>query len=140
MITAEAFAAVLVLAVPIAQLAGRRTTAHVLLAARAIGTAFYWFDAAAWGAFTRVGGRESLAQANSLIWAAAAVAGIAAPAAARVFAGRWHVHGKVVAVLDDDTGRSRRRLRRQRQTFAPRRALAAACAALYNRLEDAQMV
>lgn len=90
MICAEIAAAVLVLSAPVAQLAGVLTGAHVLIVAFAIGTAFCWFDAAAWGALTRVAGRDRLTQANSLIWATATVAGIAMPAAAGLVATTWN--------------------------------------------------
>jgi MFS family permease len=82
MIGAEIVAAVVVLSAPVANLAGALTSAHVLVVAFSLGTAFCWFDAAAWGALTRVAGRSRLTEANSLIWATATVAGIAAPAAA----------------------------------------------------------
>ena len=86
MVGAEVSAVALVVSVPLAHLAGVLTTPHVLATAFAIGTAFVWFDAAAWGALARVAGRDRLTQANGLIWATATVVGIAAPAAAGLVA------------------------------------------------------
>ncbi|MGX6608046.1 MFS transporter [Micromonosporaceae bacterium Da 78-11] len=86
MVAAEILAAVLVVSAPLAQAAGVLSGVHVLVVAFAIGTAFCWFDAAAWGALTQVAGRDRLTQANSLIWATATVIGIAVPAAAGLVA------------------------------------------------------
>jgi MFS family permease len=98
MVLSELGAVVAVLSVPAAQLGGVLTAPHVLGAALAIGVAFCWFDAAAWGSLTRIAGRERLTQANSLIWATATVIGIAAPALAGVVAA---VAGPSVVLIGD---------------------------------------
>ncbi|GIE97590.1 hypothetical protein Ari01nite_50550 [Paractinoplanes rishiriensis] len=77
------------LSVPLAQAAGKLSGPHIVAVAAALGTAFCWFDAAAWGALTRVAGRDRLTAANSLIWATATVTGIAVPALAGVAATVW---------------------------------------------------
>ncbi|WP_436535820.1 MFS transporter [Actinoplanes sp. HUAS TT8] len=89
MIAAEALAALLVLSAPAAQALGHLSGAHIVAVAAAIGTAFCWFDAAAWGTLTHLTGRDRLTAANSLIWATATVTGIAAPALAGVAATVW---------------------------------------------------
>ncbi|MCO8277796.1 MFS transporter [Actinoplanes sp. TRM 88003] len=89
MIIAELLAATLVLSAPVAHAFGHLNDLHIVGVAAAIGTAFCWFDAAAWGALTRVAGRDRLVEANSLIWATATVTGIAVPAVAGVAATVW---------------------------------------------------
>ncbi|MFC4068950.1 MFS transporter [Actinoplanes subglobosus] len=86
MIAAECLAATVVLSAPIAEACGVLTGVHIVAVAAAIGFAFCWFDAAAWGALTRITGRDRLTSANSLIWATATVTGIAVPALAGVAA------------------------------------------------------
>lgn len=81
MVCADLVVAVVLASVPAAHLLGALSTAHVLGAAFAVGTAFCWFDAAAWGALTSVVGRERLPAANGLIWSTATVLGVATPAA-----------------------------------------------------------
>ncbi len=81
MVCADVLAAALVASVPAADRAGALTGVHVLVVAFGVGTAFCWFDAAAWGALTRVVGRDRLPAANSWIWGTSTVLGIAVPAA-----------------------------------------------------------
>lgn len=97
MVAAELLAAVLVLSAPVAQVFGTLTDLHIVGVAAAIGTAFCWFDAAAWGALTRVAGRDRLVRANSLIWATATVTGIAVPAIAGVAASLWDPSAVLIA-------------------------------------------
>ncbi|MCC3764631.1 MFS transporter [Glycomyces sp. TRM65418] len=86
MVGAEALAAALLATVPVAFLLGAGSTAHVLAVVAAAGSAFVWFDAAAFGALPQIVGKARLQQANSLIFATSTVVGIAAPALAAVLA------------------------------------------------------
>jgi predicted MFS family arabinose efflux permease len=90
MIGADLAAGTILLTVPVAHLAGSLTIPHVLAAAFGVWTAFVWFDAAAWGALVRVVSRARLTAANSLIWSASTVIGMAIPAAAGVLAALTH--------------------------------------------------
>ena len=101
MIAAELLAALAVLSAPAAEALGTLTAVHIVAVAAAIGTAFCWFDAAAWGALTQIAGRDRLTRANSLIWATATVTGIAVPALAGVAATLWDP--SVVLVADSLT-------------------------------------
>ncbi|SDE03271.1 MFS transporter [Glycomyces harbinensis] len=80
MVGADAAAAALLATVPSAAAFGTVTAAHVLAVVVLTGTAFVWFDAAAFGALPQIVGRERLQQANSLIFSTTTVVGIAAPA------------------------------------------------------------
>jgi MFS family permease len=80
MVSADLVCALLMLTVPAAHALGLLTTAHVLIVAGGLGAGFCWFDAAAWGALTRIAGKARLPEANSLIWSTGVVLGIAVPA------------------------------------------------------------
>lgn len=97
MVTAELLAAAALLSVPLVEAFGTLTGPHIVGVAAALGTAFCWFDAAAWGALTQIAGRDRLTRANSLIWSTATVTGIAVPAVAGVAATLWNP-GAVLAV------------------------------------------
>jgi hypothetical protein len=68
MVFSDVIAAVVLVSVPVAYLAGAGTVAHVLVVTFAVWTAFVWFDAAAWGSLVRVVGRDDLVKANSTVW------------------------------------------------------------------------
>jgi predicted MFS family arabinose efflux permease len=87
MVGADVVAAVLLATVPFAAWLGLGSTAHVLVVVAAAGSAFVWFDAAAFGALPQIVGRDRLQEANSLIFATTTVVGIAAPALGAVLAG-----------------------------------------------------
>ncbi|MEU6857553.1 MFS transporter [Glycomyces sp. NPDC046736] len=80
MVGADAAAAVLLATVPLAALFGTVTAVHVLAVVVLTGTAFVWFDAAAFGALPQIVGPGGLQRANSLIFSTSTVVGIAAPA------------------------------------------------------------
>jgi MFS family permease len=80
MVGADAAAAALLATVPLAGALGTVSAAHMLAVVVLTGTAFVWFDAAAFGALPQIVGRDRLQQANSLIFATTTVVGIAAPA------------------------------------------------------------
>jgi MFS family permease len=86
MVGADLCCALILATVPLADVAGRLTAGHVLAVAFGVGCGFCWFDAAAWGAFTRLAGRSRITRANSLIWATEIILEIAAPAAAGLLA------------------------------------------------------
>lgn len=87
MVGADAAAAVLVATVPLAAAFGTATAAHVLAVVVLTGTAFVWFDAAAFGALPQIVGRDRLQRANSLVFSTTTVVGIAAPALGGLLAG-----------------------------------------------------
>ncbi|MQM27365.1 MFS transporter [Glycomyces albidus] len=80
MVGADAAAAVLIATVPLAAVFGTVSAAHVIAVVVLTGTAFVWFDAAAFGALPQIVGAGRLQQANSLIFSTSTVVGIAAPA------------------------------------------------------------
>jgi MFS family permease len=80
MVGADAAAAAMLATVPLAAAFGTVTAAHILAVVVLTGTAFVWFDAAAFGALPQIVGRDRLQQANSLIYSTTTVVGIAAPA------------------------------------------------------------
>jgi hypothetical protein len=86
MIVADLACALILLTVPVARAAGVFSPWQVLAVAFGVGCGFCWFDAAAWGSFTRLAGRSRIARANSLLWATEIILEIAAPAAAGLLA------------------------------------------------------
>ncbi|MCK5890506.1 MAG: MFS transporter [Aeromicrobium sp.] len=56
--------------------------AHLLVVATVVPTAFVWFDAAAFGALPALVGRERVVAANSALWTATTLVGVAGPALA----------------------------------------------------------
>jgi MFS family permease len=87
MVGADVVAAALLATVPFAAWLGFGSTAYVLVVVAAAGSAFVWFDAAAFGALPQIVGRERLQEANSLIFATTTVVGIGAPALGAVLSG-----------------------------------------------------
>jgi MFS family permease len=86
MVSADIACALLLATLPVAQAFGTPAGWHVLAVAFGLGCGFCWFDAAAWGARTRLVGRARLADANSLIVTSEIVFEIAVPAAAGLLA------------------------------------------------------
>ncbi|GAB3644479.1 MFS transporter [Glycomyces tarimensis] len=86
MVGADAAAACLLATVPAVALLGSTSILHVLAVVAAAGTAFVWFDAAAFGSLPQIVGKANLPQANSLIFSTSTVVGIAAPSAAAALA------------------------------------------------------
>lgn len=87
MVGADAAAAAMLATVPIAAAFGTVTAGHILAVVVLTGTAFVWFDAAAFGALPQIVGRDRLQEANSLIYSTTTVVGIAAPAIGGLLAG-----------------------------------------------------
>lgn len=86
MVGTDAAAACLLATVPVAALAGPVSVFHVLAVVAAVGTAFVWFDAAAFGALPQIVGRSRLPQANSLTFSTSTVVAIVVPAGAAALA------------------------------------------------------
>lgn len=82
MVTADVAGAVLLASLPLAELAGVLTAAHVLVAAFGVQTVFCVFDAANGGALPALVGRDRVATANSAVWGAGSLIEVATPAAA----------------------------------------------------------
>jgi hypothetical protein len=79
MVTADVLSAALVATVPLADLAGRLTVPHVLAVAFLGPTIGVFFDGAVFGALPTLVGRERIAEANSVSWAAASVLEMVVP-------------------------------------------------------------
>lgn len=101
MVFSDVVAAVALISVPLAYLAGAGGFVHVLVVTFAVWTAFVWFDAAAWGSLTTLVGRDQLVKANSVIWSFGITAGIAMPAVAGAVIGA--THPSVVLAVDGVT-------------------------------------
>ncbi|EME16455.1 MFS transporter [Rhodococcus triatomae] len=87
MLTAQACASAALLSVPGASALGSLAAAHVIAVAFGIGTAFVWFDAAAFGALPQIVGRSALPAANGALWTASTVADVSVPAVAGLVIG-----------------------------------------------------
>jgi hypothetical protein len=87
MLTAQACASASLLSVPVASALGSLTAAHVIAVAFGIGTAFVWFDAAAFGVLPQIVGRSALPAANGVLWTASTVADVSVPAVAGLVIG-----------------------------------------------------
>lgn len=86
MVGTDAAAACLLATVPVAALYGAVSVFHVLAVVAAVGTAFVWFDAAAFGALPQIVGKSRLPQANSLTFSTSTVVAIVVPAGAAALA------------------------------------------------------
>ena len=84
MVTADVLSTLLVATVPLADLLGELTVPHVLAVAFLGPTIGVFFDGAVFGALPTLVGRQRIAEANSLAWAAASVVEMAMPSAVGV--------------------------------------------------------
>ena len=84
MVTADVLSTLLVATVPLADLLGELTVPHVLAVAFLGPTIGVFFDGAVFGALPTLVGRQRIAEANSLTWAAASVVEMAMPSAVGV--------------------------------------------------------
>lgn len=80
MVSAELVAAAALVSVPVVDAVGRLTVGHLLAVTTVVATSFVWFDAAAFGTLPALVGRERLAEANSALWSATTLVGVAGPA------------------------------------------------------------
>lgn len=71
---------------------------HVLVVATVGPTAFVWFDAAAFGALPAIVGRDRLVEANSALWTATTLVGVAGPALGGLLVAGW---GAATALVVD---------------------------------------
>jgi MFS family permease len=79
MVTADVLSALLVATVPLADLLWRLTVPHVLAVAFLGPTIGVFFDGAVFGALPTLVGRDRIAEANSVTWAAASLVEMAVP-------------------------------------------------------------
>ena len=84
MVTADVLSTLLVATVPLADLLGELTVPHVLAVAFLGPTIGVFFDGAVFGALPTLVGRQRIAEANSMTWAAASVVEMAMPSAVGV--------------------------------------------------------
>ena len=84
MVTADVLSTLLVATVPLADLLWELTVPHVLAVAFLGPTIGVFFDGAVFGALPTLVGRQRIAEANSLTWAAASVVEMAMPSAVGV--------------------------------------------------------
>ncbi len=90
MVAADALSALLIATVPLADLVWSLTVPHVLAVAFLGPTIGVFFDGAVFGALPTLVGRDRIAEANSVSWAAASVIEMAMPSVVGVVLAFWH--------------------------------------------------
>ncbi len=90
MVAADVLSALLIATVPLADLVWSLTVPHVLAVAFLGPTIGVFFDGAVFGALPTLVGRDRIAEANSVSWAAASVVEMAMPSVVGVVLAFWH--------------------------------------------------